>query len=238
VTEAETIARLVGLLEAGTRFTHIRFGDGDLFFATGTGPKLTGDGETWTPLLQGRLQAAWRRIAVTPNLLLGDVGSYDVSDGCEPQWQALLAELILLRGVEPELVHIEALRAGRGKALPFYKAAAADRRAKVFVGPERLAGAARLLGAAHLLVPLAAAHEDAHRVAQIVAAGEYEVAFFAAGRGGKIMQGLLTETAPALTQVDVGSGLDVLFTELRRGTDRGVDVEKLRGEYRDAGLTL
>jgi hypothetical protein len=238
VTEAETIARLVGLLEARTRFVHVRFGDGDVFFATGTGPKLTGDGETWSPLLRARLQAAWRRFAVAPNLLLGDVGSYDVSDGCEAQWQALLAALILLRGVEPELVHIEALRAGRGHALPFYAAAAQDRREKVFVGPERLAGAARMLGAAHVLVPLAVAHEDAHRVAQIVAAGEYEVAFFAAGRGGKIMQAILTETAPWLTHVDVGSGLDVLFTDLRRGTDRGVDVEKLRSEYLDAGLAV
>jgi hypothetical protein len=238
VTEAETVALLAAFVEERRHFLHVRFGDGDTFFATGTGPKLTGDGETWSPLLGARLMAAWRRLAVAPNLLLGDIASYDVSDGCEAQWQAMLAELILLRGVEPELVHIEALRAGRGHALPFYKEAAADPREKVFVGPERLGGAARMLGAAHVFVPLGSAHEVATSTAARIAWGEYEVAFFAAGRGGKIMQGLLAESAPSLAQVDIGSGLDVLFTDLRRGTDAGVDVEALRGEYREAGLTL
>lgn len=238
MTEAATVALLTAFIEERRQFVHVRFGDGDVFFATGVGPKLTGDGETWTPLLSGRLMAAWRRVAVAPNLLLGDVSSYDISDGCEAQWQDLLAELIVLRGIDPELVHIEALRAGRGRALPFYTAAAADGRRKVFVGPERLNGAARMLDADHVVVQLHSAHEAATQTALDIAAGGYEVAFFAAGRGGKIIQSLLTETAPTLTQVDVGSGLDILFTDLRRGTDSGVNIEALRGEYRKAGLLL
>lgn len=238
MTEAETVTRLVGLLEQRTPFVHVRFGDGDVFFMTGTGPKITGDGEQWSPLLAGRLHAAWRRCAVAPNLLLGDIESYLVSDGCEQQWRSLLAELRQLRGSAPELVHIEALRAGFGYAAPFYAAVAADPRAKVFVGPDRLGGAARMLGATHVVVSLEVAHEYAITTAETVAAGGYEVAVFAAGRGGKIMQGLLAESAPALTQIDIGSGLDILFTDLRRSTDKGVDIDKLRRSYRNAGLKL
>lgn len=238
MTEPDTVSLLTGLLHAQAQFTHVRFGDGDVFFATGTGPKLTADGEQWTPLLADRLRAAWRTLAPVPGLIVGDVESYDVSDGCEAGWRQMLAEATRIRGESPVLAHIEALRAGRGHALPFYAAVAADPRRKVWVAPERLAGAAAMLHADHVTVPLHVAHEHADDLAGQVAAGGWEVALFAAGRGGKIMQATLSETCPELTQVDVGSGLDLLFDGVRRGTDSGVNIAAVRDGYRQAGLSL
>lgn len=238
MTEQETVDLLVGRLEASEAFVHVRFGDGDVFFATGTGPTLTADGEEWSPELRDQLRAAWRALAPTAGLLLGDVESYLVSDGCEAQWRELLAEATEIRGEPPELVHIEALRAGLGYALPFYQAVAADDRRKVFVGPERLASVATMLRSDFVPVPLHVAHTAAPRLVDEVAAGMYEVALFAAGRGGKIMQAALALRDPFLTQVDVGSGLDLLFGGVRRGTDRTADPEQLRKTYRDAGLDV
>lgn len=240
MTEVETLDLLTGLLTRRERFVHVRFGDGDVFFASGTGPKLTADGEEWTPLLQQRLLYAWLTLARHPDrLLVGDVASYDVSDGCEREWDVLrtLADWLRPDG-QLELVHIEALRAGRRLALPFYRTVTSDSRRKALVAPERLSGAAAMLDADHVTVPLGVSHGE-HVVADTVeAVAGYDVVLFAAGRGGKLMQADLSCWAPGVTQVDIGSGLDLLFDGVRRGTDAGVDVEALRGEYRAAGLTL
>jgi len=236
--EPTTVKMLAELVERRVPFVHVRFGDGDVFFATGTGPTLTGDGEEWTPELADRLRSAWRALATVPNVLLGDVESYAVSDGCEAQWRELLEEWRLLRrDRETRLVHIEALRAGR-QALDFYRAAATDDRRKVFVGPARLAGAARMLDAAHVHVPLHDSWRWTDELLARLSDEDPEVALFAAGRGGKIMQAHLALRSPKVTQVDVGSGLDILFDGVRRGTDAGIDVAALRETYRAAGLEL
>jgi hypothetical protein len=61
---------------------------------------------------------------------------------------------------------------------------------------------------------------------------------FSAGRGGKLMQAALATDRPELTQIDIGSGLDLVFGGVRRGTDAGVDVKAIRREYQGAGLKL
>jgi hypothetical protein len=241
MTERETVDRLVTLLAARDPFVHVRFGDGDVFFATGTGPKLTADGEHWTVELGARLRHAWQTLAtIVQPLLVGDVDTYEVSDGCEEQWHQLLDEATLLRGRPPELVHIEALRVGRGYALDFYEAVAADDRWKVLVGPEYLAAAAAMLDAEHIEIPLHVAHEEAtvNRVVDYLLDSGHQVALFAAGRGGKIMQAEVAANRLFITQVDVGSGLDILFGGVRRGTDGGVDADAVRRTYRRAGLLV
>lgn len=243
MTEPETVALLVRLLNEHNPFVHVRFGDGDVFFATNTGPKLTADGEEWTPHLRAQLMEAWRKYARTPRLLLGDLETYDVSDGCEHEWNGLRSMLEEYRADRlPDdpvtWVHMEALRAGRGHALPLYQGVSAFTGHKVFIGPERLHGAARMLGADHVVVPLHKAHEHAVDIAVQTQFLTPDLCLFAAGRGGKIMQAVLASLMPWAMQIDVGSGLDVLFTDLRRGTDGQVDVETLRHEYRQGGLLL
>lgn len=242
MTEAETVSLLVELLEAREPFCHLRFGDGDVFFATGTGPKLTADGEEWTRGLQWQLLNAWERCCVTRHrLLVGDVDSYLVDDGCGHEWSVLREYGGYRRGEPLELVHIEALRCGLGFALPFYLALARDPRPKFYIGPASLAPAAEMLGATHILVPLreawkdiwpthAALHEPRRRYEGIV--------LVSAGRGGKILQGQLCHDGYPWTQVDIGSGLDLLFGGVLRSTDLGLDVEAIRRSYREAGLTV
>ena len=95
-----------------------------------------------------------------------------------------------------------------------------------------------MLDAIHVPVPLETAHEHADRIAADILDNDPEIVLFSAGRGGKIMQSIISMVAPDITQIDIGSGLDILFTDLRRGTDRGADPERWRREYRSAGLTL
>jgi hypothetical protein len=238
MTEPETVALLTHLLTERLPFVHVRFGDGDVFFATGTGPKLTADGEEWTPELGDRLRQGWRTLARVPNLIVGDVDSYAVSDGCEPQWRELLAEAEAIRGERLERVHIEALRCGFGHALPFYEALAHDTRAKVYVCSNDLRGAAEMLGAFPVIVPLKIAWKCADAVVDLIGEHDFEIVIFSAGRGGKLMQAALATDRPELTQIDIGSGLDLVFGGVRRGTDAGVDVKAIRREYQGAGLKL
>lgn len=241
MNEQDTIIRIIRLLVEREPFVHVRYGDGDVFFATHTGPVLTGDGEEWTPLLQQKLLSAWMQLArCESRVLLGDLETYAVSDGCEPQWRHMLAMFRDLRKEKPtELVHMEALRVGFGWALPVYQALRNDPRRKVYVCPERLGPLATRLGARHFEVPLHTAHEKAESYAKLLLEAKPEVVLFSAGRGGKIMQGILSTTAPDVTQIDVGSGLDLLIPDgVRRGTDLGVNRERIVALYREAGLAL
>ncbi len=150
MTEAETVSRLVELLTNKALFLHTRFGDGDVFFATKTGPVITGDGEEWCQELHEQLVQAWFDLAQydAGRLLLGDLNTYAVSDGCEEQWSGLLRDFLAVRGIylDLELVHMEALRVGFGYALPFYEALRDDPRDKLYVAPDRLKPMADLLG--------------------------------------------------------------------------------------------
>jgi hypothetical protein len=240
VTEPETIALLINLLAEGDPFCHVRFGDGDVFFATGTGPKLTADGEEWTRGLQWQLLNAWERLCITRHrLLVGDVESYIADDGCGHQWSVLREYGGWRRGEPLELVHIEALRCGLGFALPLYLAIANDPRPKFYVAPERLAPAARMLNAEHVVVPLRTAWQD--YVFEHAPSTRYShdaIILLSCGRAGKIIQGQLCHGGHPFVQIDIGSGLDLLFTDLRRSTDLGLKVEPLRAFYREAGLEL
>lgn len=238
MTEAETVAQLIAELD-GDPFVHVRFGDGDVFFATGTGPVLTGDGEEWCQELSDYLILAWRSLAAPKRLFLGDLRSYAVSDGCELEWDDLLMNLVQLRQEPLTFVHMEALRVGFGRALPFYLRVRNDGRRKCFVGPARLQPVAAMLGCEHIVVPLRTAWRPENHLPTLldITAGEYELALFAAGRGGKIMQGWLAIHAPDLTQIDVGSGLDLLIDDgVRRGTDLRVDRKAILEQYREVGL--
>lgn len=241
MTEDETVILLSHMLREQLSFVHVRFGDGDVFFASGTGPVITGDGEEWCQELSDRLNDAWLDLSCPAYLALGDLRSYAVSDGCEEQWDVLVEKLLAVR--EPRrqpvgFIHMEALRVGFGHALPFYEAVRDDPRDKIFVGPQRLAARlAPYLNAKWLGVSLGTAWTEADYICQVIQRQQPEIVLFAAGRGGKIMQGKLACSMPDMTQIDVGSGLDLLILDgVRRGTDLGIDREAIVRQYREAGL--
>lgn len=241
MNELETVNMLVKLLQGREPFVHVRFGDGDIMFMSGTGSVITGDGEEWSRDLQSGLLVSWLRLASYTQgfLLLGDVETYAVSDGVEKQWWMLRTIFDQLHAeYEPPPVHwahMEALRVGFGYARPFYEAFRDDPREKALVAPAHFEEIAQVLGCEHVEVPLHVAWQTASDTADYVR--NFEVAAFAAGRGGKIMQGILADTEPGLVQIDIGSGLDILLDEgVRRGTDLGLVRSELVREYREAGL--
>ena len=241
MNELETVNMLVKLLQGRESFVHVRFGDGDIMFMSGTGSVITGDGEEWSHDLQTMLLISWLRLASYQGefLLLGDVETYAVSDGVEKQWWMLRTIFDHLRAEYDAPVqhnaHMEALRVGFGYARPFYEALRDDDRSKALVAPAHFAEIAEVLGCEHVEVPLHVAWQHAADTADLVR--NFEVAAFAAGRGGKIMQGLLADIYPELVQIDIGSGLDILLDEgVRRGTDLNLVRAELVKEYREAGL--
>lgn len=237
MTEADTVDLLVGLLDKQEPFCHVRFGDGDVMFATGVGSKITGDGEEFSTELQQSMIHAWFALARSAtNLFVGDVESYDVSDGIEAEWRVLRQAGEWLRGEPLQTVHIEALRCSRRYAPLAYSAIRKDKRHKVYVAPERLAPVADWLGADILPVPLKTAHADAALTMSQLLMVQPEVLLFSAGRGGKMIQSYVASAFPGITQIDIGSGLDLLIPDgVRRGTDVGVNREKVLAEYRELG---
>lgn len=237
MTEADTVDLIVGLLEKQEPFVHVRFGDGDVMFATGVGSKITGDGEEWSHELQQKMISAWFMLArAKVNLLVGDVESYDVSDGIEAEWRVLLQAGNWMRGADIETVHIEALRCSRPYAPLAYNAIRKDKRHKVYVAPERLAPVADWLGADILPVPLHVAHEQASLLMSQLLMVQPEVLLLSAGRGGKLIQSYVAMAMPTVTQIDIGSGLDLLIPDgVRRGTDAKVNRPKVLAEYRELG---
>jgi hypothetical protein len=237
VTEADTVDLLVGLLETHEPFCHVRFGDGDVMFATGVGSKITGDGEEYSHELQQSMIFAWFALMrAKVRLLVGDIESYDVSDGIEAEWRVLRQAGEWVRGEGLQTVHIEALRCSRRYAPLAYNAIRKDTRHKVYIAPERLAPVADWLGADHLPVPLHVAHAQAPLTMSQLLMVQPEVLLLSAGRGGKMIQSYVAAAMPGVTQIDVGSGLDLLIPDgVRRGTDAKVNRQKVLAEYRELG---
>ncbi len=237
MTEADTVDLIVGMLDKQEPFCHVRFGDGDVMFATGVGSKITGDGEEFTADLQQSMIFAWYALMRSgTTLLVGDIESYDVSDGIEDEWRVLRRSGEWVRGEELQTVHIEALRCSRRYAPLAYNAIRKDERRKVYVAPERLGPVANWLGAIHLPVPLHVAHEQAPLVMSQLLMMQPEILLLSAGRGGKMIQSYVAAAMPTITQIDIGSGLDMLIPDgVRRGTDLKVNRAKVLAEYRELG---
>lgn len=237
MTEADTVDLIVGLLDTHEPFVHVRFGDGDVMFATGVGSKITGDGEEWSHDLQQSMITAWFMLAKAGvNLIVGDIESYEVSDGIEDEWRVLLRAGQWVRGADIQTCHIEALRCSRPYAPLAYSAIRKDTRRKIYVANERLKPVADWLGAEHLPVPLHVAHEQAPLVMSQLLMLQPEVLLLSAGRGGKMIQSYVAHAMPTVTQIDIGSGLDLLIPDgVRRGTDLRVNRPKVLAEYRELG---
>jgi Galactoside-binding lectin len=79
----------------------------------------------------------------------------------------------------------------------------------VFVGPGRLAGAAEMIRARHVVAPLATAHDDVDRIVDEIEASPWDIAVLSAGRGAKIVEARIARADK--TVIDTGSAFDPLF---------------------------
>ena len=92
-----------------------------------------------------------------------------------------------------------------------YRVIATDPRPKVLIAPSRLAGAANLLRAKHVQVPLRGACGVVQELVYSLQHKEWEVALFCSGRSAKLAMAALCQEFPERTYLDLGSALDPLF---------------------------
>jgi hypothetical protein len=97
----------------------------------------------------------------------------------------------------------------------FWEAVRDSERPKIFVGPDRLFRAARMLGASHVRLPLVNAFSayEATRdcLAQLAARASSSIFIFCAGMPAKVWIADLLKERPSLTCLDAGSAFDPLF---------------------------
>ncbi len=201
-------------------FFFIRYGDGALECIYGRDVKRqTCDGEVYSEDLAAALLDAWKRLtAGTSAVFAGDwqAASFGNGSGNNRElelWEALTA------GVPFEWLHPEALLLMRESAalVDFYRAVKADRRRKVYMGPEKNAAAARFLGAFHLVTPMVP--DLICKRAELLAgldAFEPDVVLFGAGMAGNVVAVEQWGRRPEGTYISIGSALDPLFSEKSR----------------------
>jgi len=190
----------------------LRFGDGALECIYGCGGKQTCDGEAYSKgLAAGLLDAA---VAADLDCGVPDAkvywGDWRTADGgSKPRY---LAEWDGFRSTD-EMLHFEALLLMRESAalVDFYRAVKRDTRRKLFMGPCWNAGAARMLGADHLIVPDHDLFRHVEHVKERLDKLDPEVVLFGAGMAGNIPVVQHWQEHPERTYIALGSAMDPLF---------------------------
>lgn len=114
----------------------------------------------------------------------------------------------------------------------FWKTVANSDKPKIFVGPERLAGAANLLHAKHVKVPLLNAFSEYDSVLEVLKESVQEdaIVVFCAGMPAKCWIAELRFENPSLTLIDAGSSFDPLFVgQTRTNQTSRMIIEELYG---------
>lgn len=214
-TADQSAAILADHLRRREPFFFIRYGDGatECIFD----PKKhrhTCDGEFYTEDLGKMLLLTWRKLANgRETVFAGDwqSASFGGKTGNNRElerWHALTSN------VPFRWLHFEALLLMRESTelVNFYRAVREDRRRKVYMGPQRNAGAARFLGAFHLVTPMIP--DLIHRRLNMVASLEAfspEIVLYGAGLAGNVIAVDHWERHPDHTCISLGSALDPLF---------------------------
>jgi hypothetical protein len=215
----QSAAFMAKKLRAQEPFFYLRYGDGALecMVAAASGQPPAGrtcDGERYTPELGKALRSAWDAVAGQPNVYIGDwmSASFD-SDTEQTRYADQYAALIEERDLN--FLHFEALLLMREsrELVDFYRAVKEDPRRKVFMGPESLQGAARMLGANHLLVPMKA---DLHSYFEACSLKlrdlpGFEVVLYGAGMAAHPQVFDCWKRFPERTYINLGSAMDPLF---------------------------
>src|SRR6185437_9523310 len=152
---AEVLTRKIRRQEP---FFFVRYGDGAIECISGK-QGMTCDREQYSPQLAAELNLAWKALmkgSRTHSVYVGDWLSASFDATSEHARYAEEYASLVSEG-SPEFLHFEALLLMRESEplLDFYRAVKSDPRRKVFMGPRECAGAAKMLGARHVVTPMA-----------------------------------------------------------------------------------
>lgn len=219
LTADETAILLTRRLRQHAPFFYVRYGDGALE-CIHKGAGVTCDGERYSPELGHALLDAWVTILGLPEVYIGDWATASFEAGDRTRYTAEYEALIAMGGGERcQRVHFEALLLMReSEALAdFYRAVARDSRQKLYMGPAECRGAAKMLGADHLVTPMADLYADTPRLTNELMGRQFDVLLYGAGMAGSIPAAQCAAVHPERTYINLGSAMDPLF---RRQTRR------------------
>ena len=216
LTADQSAAILTANVRAAKPFIFVRYGDGALECINGkTG--MTRDREQYSRDLGKNLFSAFQVLMEVSGqgddpIYVGDwlSASFDASSEYAryaDQYAALIGD------GKPTFLHFEALLLMRESAilLDFYRAVKQDPRKKLYMGPAENAGAAKMLGAEHLVTPMANLYADCDRLSVELATRKWDVLLYGAGMAGNIPVIECWEEYPERTYINLGSALDPLF---------------------------
>ena len=193
-------------------FFFVRYGDGALeciYRQRG----MTCDREEYSKPLGEALLNSWCALMMDPErVYVGDWLSASFDAASEGSRYADLYSALMGED-RPNFLHFEALLLMRESAalVDFYRVVKADSRRKLFMGPAGNAGAARLLGAEFLEVPMRGLFTCADALSEELIGREFDVLLYGAGMAGNVCAVRCWEKFPDRTYVNLGSAMDPLF---------------------------
>jgi hypothetical protein len=133
---------------------------------------------------------------------------------------------------KPTRIHFEALLLMRRSVQlrEFYRAVREDPRPKIFMGPEWNSGAAKMLGATHLVTPTRDLLDHTDRLLAQLRGRQFEILLYGAGMAGNIPAIRHWEDNTDRTYVNLGSALDPLF--YRRTRNQQLGTEELKAMFK------
>ncbi len=221
----QTAALFAAKLRAREQFFFIRYGDGAIECIHERGRGRTCDGEKYSGQLGDALLDSWDRVLDNgAGVHVGDWLSAsfdgDYSSAYEIEYRELLSDR------HPVMVHFEGLLLMRESAalVDFYRAVREDPRPKLFMGPRANAGAAGLLGADFLEVPMVDLFARVGDITHELRRHPFEILLWGAGMAGTIPAERIFAEHPDRTFINLGSALDPLF----RGKSRSQQISPAR----------
>ncbi len=198
------------LLEKQQPFMYLRYGDGALECINGLGRGRTCDGEVYSPELAAGMQQAWDACVGKPNVYVGDWLSASFGTNRSTEYRAEYAALI--GDKKPNFLHFEALLLTRQSEalLNFYKAVAADKRRKLYIGPHEHGPAADILGCQHYITSMGGLLPRVDDIERSLGCINFDVLFWAAGMAGTIPVVKTWQRFPDRTYINLGSAMDPL----------------------------
>jgi hypothetical protein len=207
---------LTGRIRERLPFFFLRYGDGAMECMRGDSGQ-TCDGEGYSPTLGLALLRVWESVKHGENVYLGDWLSATFDDS-KPDTRYATLYRALVGSVPRNWLHFEALLLMRESAplVDFYRAVQDDPRRKLYMGPATHAGAALMLRAEFLDVPMGGLFHWADALGEYLAQNDFEILLYGAGMAGNIPVARCWERFPERTYIHLGSALDPLFDRRTR----------------------